>query len=391
MKNLLAAIILVLCAAFAGASAAACRDPGGIGGTGVEPGGTGGTGVEPGGTGGTGIDPGGAKVDPGGIGGTGQRAEAEIGVLGVITGFGSICVNGIEVHYDANTQVALNGDLSSAGALRVGQVVSVLAIGSGTQARAHWIDVVDAAVGPVTAVENAGTFQVNKERVRIEPSTVLGPGLERARLASAQLGDILRVSGLRNAEGIIVATRVETAPPGTRALAAEAADPSLGRFLVEGYVTDIGAQAVRVGPTRFRVAPDLAPQLARGQLVRLEGRSEGGNRIVERADFLSGPFDARPQRTLRMEPLEPRSGDDRRGGGGDGDRSGRDSGDRSGRDSGDRSGRDGGDSVDRSGRGGGDRPERVERSGPSDRPERVDRSGSGSGDRPERVDRSGRR
>src|SRR5262249_41510449 len=121
MKNLLAAFVLVLCAAFAGTSAGACRDPGGIGGTGIVPGGTGGTGVDPGGTGGTG-------VDPGGIGGTGQRAEAEIGVLGVITGFGSICVNGIEVHYDANTHVALNGDLSSASALGIGQVVSVLAV-----------------------------------------------------------------------------------------------------------------------------------------------------------------------------------------------------------------------------------------------------------------------
>jgi uncharacterized protein DUF5666 len=209
---------------------------------------------------------------------------------------------------------------------------------------------------------------------------VLGPGLGRTELAAAQVGDTLRVSGLRSADGTIVATRVETAPQGTRALAAEAADPGLGRFLVEGYVADAAAQELRVGPTRFSVAPEVASQLARGQLVRLSGRSEGGNRIVERADFLSGPFDVRPQRTLRMEPLGPRSGDDRRGGG---------EGDRSGRDSGDRSGRDGGD-VDRSGRGG-DRPERVDRSGPSDRPERVDRSGSGSGDRPERVDRSGRR
>jgi len=129
-----------------------------------------------------------------------------------------------------------------------------------------------------------------------------------------------------------------------------------------------------VGPTRFSVAPDLGSQLARGQLVRLEGRREGGNRIVERAEFLSGPFDVRPQRTLRPE-LAPRSGDDRRGGG-DGDRSGRDSGSGDGMD---RSGRDGGDRLDRSGRGGGDRPERV------------DRSGSGGGDRPERLDRSGRR
>jgi hypothetical protein len=350
MKKLLAALACAL-AAFSGAAAPAC-DPGGIGGTGI---------------------------DPGGIGGTGQRAEAEVGVLGVITGFASICVNGIEVHFDANTPVSLNGDLASAKALGVGQLVSVLAVGTGTQARAQWIDIVDATVGPVTAVESAGTLlQVNKQRVRIDSSTVLGPGLGRTELAAAQVGDTLRVSGLRSADGTIVATRVETAPQGTRALAAEAADPGLGRFLVEGYVADAAAQELRVGPTRFRVAPEVAPQLARGQLVRLSGRSEGGNRIVERADFLSGPFDVRPQRTLRMEPLGPRSGDDRRGSG---------EGDRSGRDSGDRSGRDGGD-VDRSGRGGGDR---FERSGPSDRPERVERSGSGGGDRPERLDRSGRR
>src|SRR4051794_7219997 len=105
MKILLAALVSALCVAFAGSSAGACSDPGGIG-------------------------------------GTGQRAEAEIGVLGVITGFGSICVNGIEVHYDSGTPVAYNGDLSSAKALGIGQVVSVLAIGASTQARAQWIDIV---------------------------------------------------------------------------------------------------------------------------------------------------------------------------------------------------------------------------------------------------------
>lgn len=348
MKNLIAAFACALAAAFAGAGAWACTDPGGIGGTGV---------------------------DGGGIGGTGQRAEAEVGVLGVVTAFASICVNGIEIHYDANTPVSLNGEPASAGALGIGQVVAVRAVGAGTQARAQSIDIVDAAAGPITAVESTGTLlQVNKQRVRIDPSTVLGAGLSRAQLASAQVGDSLRVSGLRGADGTIVATRVEPAAPGTRALAAEPADPGLGRFLVEGYVAETEPQALRVGPTRFSVAPDAGSQLARGQLVRLSGRSEGGNRIVERADFLSGPFDVRPQRTLRMEPTGPRSGDDRRGG--EGDRSGRDSGERSGRDASDldRSGRDASD-IDRSGRGGGDRPDRVDRSGRGDRPERVDRSG----------------
>jgi hypothetical protein len=212
MKILLAAFVFGALRRLAGTSAGACRDPGGIGGTGIVPGGTGGTGSNP-------AAPRSIRRDrrhrPARRGGD-RRARRD-------HRFGSICVNGIEVHYDATTPVALNGDLSSASALGIGQVVSVLAVGAGTQARAHWIDVVDAAVGPITAVENAGAIlQVNKERVRIEPSTVLGPGLERARLASAQVGDLLRVSGLRSADGTIAATRVEAAAPGTRALAGRA-------------------------------------------------------------------------------------------------------------------------------------------------------------------------
>ena len=338
------------------APAWACTDPGGIGGTGI---------------------------DGGGIGGTGQQAEAEIGVIGVVTGFASICVNGIEVHYDASTPVSMNGETASAGALGVGKVVAVRAVGSGTQVRARSIDIVDAAVGPLTAVESPGTqVQVLGQRVRISSATVLGGDLSRERLAGARVGDVMRVSGLRAADGAIMATRIETAPRATRARAADFGVPGPGRFLVQGYVTDVQPQVLRVGATRFNVTAELGAQLNRGQLVRISGRSEGGNRIVERADFLTGPFDIRPQRTLRSEPRPTRgSGDGRSGRDGDeGDRSGR-----SGRDSeqSDRSGRSGPEravEVDRSGRSGPERverPERSDRSGRSERPERVDRSGSG--------------
>jgi hypothetical protein len=350
MKNFLATFTCAL-AAFAGASAWACTDPGGIGGTGI---------------------------DGGGIGGTGQRAEAEVGVLGVVTGFASICVNGIEVHYDAKTPVSLNGDPSSANALGIGQVVSVRALGAGTQARAQSIDIVDAVVGRINAVESTGTLlQINGQRVRIDSDTVLGPGLSRSQLAAAQAGDTLRVSGLRDADGSIVATRVEAAAPGARALVAGAARPgSAGSWWKGMFLTCSRSPARR--RDGFGVTPELRAARARATGSTF-GPSEGGNRIVGVQTFAG--LRRAAAATLRPEPLAPRSGDDRRGGG-EGDRSGRDSGDRSGRDSGDRSGGD----LDRSGRGGGDR---FDRSGPGDRPERVDRSGSG--DRPERVDRSGRR
>jgi hypothetical protein len=329
VKSFAAALACTLAAGFA--PAWAC-DPGGIGGTGV---------------------------DPGGIGGTGQRAQTELGVLGIITGFASICVNGIEVHFDPTTPVSLNGEPASAAALGVGQLVAVRAVGSGNQARAREIDIVDAAVGPLTGIETPGELlQVQGRRIRVGTSTVLGGGLSREQLAAAQIGEGMRVSGLREPDGTIVATRVEPAPPNARPAGSEPGEPGLGRFLVQGIVADVQPRAVRVGATTFGATPELGSQLARGQIVRIEGRSEGGNRIIERADLLRSPFDVRPDRSLRPEP---RSSDERR--------SGRESGDT------DRSGRSGSDR--------GERPERVDRSGPGGgRPERVerpDRSGSNSG------------
>lgn len=332
MKRLAAALACALAASFGGAPAWAC-DPGGIGGTGI---------------------------DPGGIGGTGQRAEAEIGVLGIITGFASICVNGIEVHFDPATPVSLNGEPASSAALGVGQLVAVRAVGSGNQARAREIDIVDAAVGPLTGVESPGELlQVQGRRVRVGTSTVFGGGLSREQLAAAQIGDGMRVSGLRDSDGTIIATRLEPAAPNARPAGSEPVEPGLARFLVQGVVADVQPRAVRVGATSFAATPELGSQLARGQIVRIAGRSEAGNRIIERADLLRSPFDIRPDRSLRPEP---RSSDERRGG--------RESGDS------DRSGRSGPDR--------GERPERVDRSGPSggSRPERVerpDRSGSNSG------------
>ena len=310
-------VSVILPGLLAAAPALACVDPGGIGGTGI---------------------------DGGGIGGTGQRAEAEVGVLGVVTGFASICVNGIEVHYDAATPVSLNGAPASAGALAIGQVVAVQATGSGTQARARAIDIVDAAVGPVSDVQAGGTLlQVHGQRVRVQAQTLLGGALTREQLAAAG-GQTLRVSGLRAPDGAIVATRIEPAAAGTRPVSAEPADPGLARFVVQGYIGELGPGAVRVGPSTFSVAPQIASQLGRDALVRLSGRIDGGSRIVERADVLRSPFDVRPERSVRAEAAG-RDSDDRRG--------------RGGSDRGESPGRSGRDGPDNSGRS--ERPERVER------------------------------
>jgi hypothetical protein len=368
MRRPLAVLLLVLLGvAAAGPVAAACSMPGGIGGTGA---------TADGGVGGTGVN------SDGGIGGTGLRADTDLSVIGVVTGFGSICVNGVEVHYDASTPVTHDGAPSSARALAVGHVVALHAFGNSAEARARSIDVRSAAVGRVTAIErSSNSLNVLGQTVRVEPWTTVGPGLAGPTLADVGLGEPLRVSGLRRADGTIVATRIERAPSARESPGAPAETTRLeqGAFIVQGYVAGAPARGeVRVGGLPFRVPERIAAQLTSDRLVRLSGRTEsGGSRIVERADILSAPLDPRPERTLVRDG-------GRSDGGGD-NRRGRDSGsrenerDNSGPGSG--SDRGGADRLDNSGpgRGGADRVERPERGGGSNRPER-----------PERSERSGR-
>ena len=316
MKRLLTALACAMFAFLGGPAFGAC-DPGGIGGTGV---------------------------DGGGIGGTGLRADADLGIYGTITGFGSICVNGLEVQYDSATPVSRGGEPVDAAALAVGQVVLVRATEGEKQTRARSIQIVDAAVG--AADTQAGALRVAGQPVRVVSSTEFATDVSPGQLG----GRSLRVSGLLAADGAIVATRIEAAPPGAAARA-ESQEIGAGRFSVQGYVADVGQQQVRLGRMTFDVSREVATSLARDRLVRFTGRADGGRLVVERADLMSRPTDVRPERTLQGE---------RRGGADRSERSGRDG----------SNGGSGSGSRERV-----DRPERPDRSGRSERVERPDRSG----------------
>ena len=281
----------------------------------------------------------------GGIGGTGSRADGGIGgtgapaadlaLFGVVTGFGSIFVDGVEVHYDRATPLELNG----APQLALGQTVLVQArslepMRGAPQARATSIRVADALVGTVAAGDGAGIVRVDGRRVRIDAGTVLGPGTG----AAPKSGETLRVSGFATADGTIAATRIERAPAGKSAQREQlsAADLKSGHFIVEGYVTGISRDEVRVGTVALTADAPLG-SMARDQLVRVSGRNENGRLVVERAERLSGVLPPRGERP----GARPGSGDR------------------------------------------GERGERGERGGPDDRP---DNSGRGSVDRPDRPE-----
>jgi len=151
-------------------------------------------------------------VVEGGIGGTGKQAAGEggiggTGVVGTITGFASICVNGIEIHYSAGTPVDSDGKATSVEDLRIGQVVAVEASGHGGEIQARHITVLHEVAGRIDAVDrSAARISVLGQEI------VLAPGARLAGTVSDRalnVGDHAQVSGLRRADGVIVASRID--------------------------------------------------------------------------------------------------------------------------------------------------------------------------------------
>jgi hypothetical protein len=191
--------LLVLGLAPLGARAAdSCGgDAGGIGGTGAQP---------------SGKPPGDTKKgkDRGGVGGT--------GIVGVITGFGSVCVNGLEVGYDAESRVETDGEPSAAGRLEVGQVVVIDAERRDGELWAKQLAVRNVAVGPIAASDvRRGEIEVLGQRVTVDDATLLvDTGGAALGLGDFAPGRFVAVSGLRRADGSVVATRIESRPPRER-------------------------------------------------------------------------------------------------------------------------------------------------------------------------------
>jgi len=277
----------------------------GIGGTGIQQDtGTGGTGIEGTGTGGTGVS---ADVGVGGTGigrdtgtgGTGRQADVGIGgtgIVGVITGFGSICVNGIEVEYDRATPVLENGSPGQASDLKVGQVVEVLAAGGGERVFARHIHVQDALRGPVTRVDRATRrLEIMHRPVRWEAGTIAGErGRSPLALDQVRPGDFLRVSGFHTPAGEIVASRIDAAAPGpVRAV---------------GPVSEVRNRQIRMQelPVELGQAARLSPR----QEVIVTGRWQGERIVDARVEERpSVPFGGRAERVSLQGALGERLAD----------------------------------------------------------------------------------
>jgi hypothetical protein len=199
-----------------------------------------------------------------GIGGTGAPATAPVprtaergiggtGIVGVVTGFGSVFVDGVEIRYDDSAPVDIDGTRSSAAALRAGQLVAIRAEGPATAPYATTISVRSAVSGRIEALElGSGMLTIGGQAVLVPVGTW---GANRFGL-----GDWVTVSGLRRADGTIVASRLDAAPVGVLLIR--------GRVVVENGVMRVGSVVLP--------AP-MATSVKDGSFVIVSGDYAGGH------------------------------------------------------------------------------------------------------------------
>lgn len=265
--------LIVLCALGIGGgrlpsahAAQMCQTPDGFALSGKGIGGTGNPADN--GIGGTGL------IKDNGIGGTGRRGD--IGVYGRITGFGSICVNGLEIEYGQNTPV--DGGTASTDDLQVGQIVAVHAYRDGKEYRAERITIEHAVTGPVKDIDrDRGMITVQRQKI------LTGAGTKDV-LTTLEKGDNVAVGGLRRADGIIVAAYVEklSGVTGTQIKPASSFGPEVRYFAVQGYVTaakDGGSVTLADGRTIF-IAKAAGDKPAPNDRVLAFGQTDSQGRLI---------------------------------------------------------------------------------------------------------------
>ncbi len=220
----------------------------------------------------------------------------ETGVLsaGVITGFGSIYLNGIR--YDTSAaQVSVNGVAAAESELRVGQFVQLRGHAHGVARNADVIRYHNLLEGPITAIDaGASSFVALGQTVLVTSQTSLGDEIVPASIDGLASGDVVEVSGLVSTSGVVTATRVDIKPDG-------------GPFDVTGYVSNLRPETSRfdlnalvVDYSGANMEDFTAGQPAVGDLVLVKGSSFNGD----------GSFVAIRVELRSDDWLEPNAGDD---------------------------------------------------------------------------------
>ncbi|MGB5210911.1 MAG: DUF5666 domain-containing protein [Gammaproteobacteria bacterium] len=195
--------------------------------------------------------------------------------VGPIDGFGSVIVNGVRFDTSEAT-FTVNGSVGSQSDLSVGQVVVVVGTfdEDGLNGVAERVEFDDAVKGPIEAGSidiGTGLFRVLGQTVKVTNATIFDDDIQPPGFAGLADGDLVEVSGLPDASGQIVATRIEAEDPGSA-------------FEVTGLVSGLDAAASTFRINSLTVDFSAAQlddfpggQIGDGDLVEAEGSQLGGN------------------------------------------------------------------------------------------------------------------
>lgn len=189
--------------------------------------------------------------------GTGSGASSTSSpISGVITGFGSVFINGVE--YETGSAEISTDD--NAGAtesdLDIGMVVTIEGSidDNGTTGTATAIHYEEQLKGPLAGtVDTANqTFSVFGQTVAYDDLTTLGT-LDLTTLVD---GDLLEISGFRQSDGSLYATRIEK-------------EDSSSNYKVQGLVSslDTSAQTFQIGALTINYASAEFKKMAESDLV----------------------------------------------------------------------------------------------------------------------------
>lgn len=210
-------------------------------------------------------------------GGSGSSAlsagEESRTVVGTVDGFGSVIVNG--VHYQStDTEFEINDSGGVENQLRVGQLVIVEGRDDGSEGVALRISYDADIRGPVTSVDPAtSTIVILGQTISVDAMTVFS-GVD---LETITVGQYLEVSGLRDSNGIVLASYIEledSTDIELRGTVADLDDVAM-TFTIAGMTVDYGSVATL----------DLEDSaISNGMLVEVEGSLDTGVLVASKVE-----------------------------------------------------------------------------------------------------------
>lgn len=130
---------------------------------------------------------------------------------GVITGFGSIYLNG--THFQtSHATIRKNGQTVDQSQLAVGEVARIKGMKNDADGTgdADEVDVDEGVIGPISSIDTTGgTVTVLGQTVIVNAGTSFSKDIQPADVSGLKVGDTIHVSGMTDSSGKLVATRIE--------------------------------------------------------------------------------------------------------------------------------------------------------------------------------------